>query len=165
MDCREEIRKHRATQIALQKSMAESQTTPSKSVPNHGHSTVPHDQAQFGVHAIRPTMPNYVHQSQANMFNQSAQSLYGLQQPSIGYRPPTVANIMQMPQSMAQTGFNPSFMPGLLPIGFPPPPAPIYGYPVPGQRPSIITTPSSGGFAQGERRTSFDPNWSPSFIT
>lgn len=70
--------------------------------------------------------------------------------------------------------FNPIAMGGMWPLGFPPPqtqpmsqsqPA-LYGYPTPNNpAPTVNSTPSSGGFVQGERRVSYDPSWSPTLVS
>lgn len=160
MNCREEIRKPRAAQIALQKSMADQQGMQTQSLPNQVQSNALPDPALPPPQTGQPPIPNYAQQFQTQLpINQFALSQAGFQQSNTGYRLSIATNAMQLSQQMFQP-----FMP---PIGFPTPSVPqYYGYPIPSQQASIAsTTPSSAGFAQGERRTSFDPSWSPSFIT
>lgn len=105
-----------------------------------------------------------VHQMQTQPPVQMAQfnsNLMGYHQPTTGYQLPT-HNTNQLPQSMNY----PPLIGGMWPPGFPPPQIPISGYQTPNHPPPTTnSTPSSGGFAQGERRTSFDPTWSPSFVS
>lgn len=165
MDCREEIRKHRAAQIALHKSMADQHVLQSQGMPSQVQASVLPDPTQPPPLLGQPPMANYVHQSQVQMpINQFVPSQVGFQQPNTGYRFPIATNAMQLAQPMLQ-----SLMSGMIPTGFPTPTpsaSQYYGYPIPSQQPSIpSTTPSPGGFVQGERRTSFDPGWSPTFIS
>lgn len=78
---------------------------------------------------------------------------------------PTMANQSNLPMQMP-TGFNTIVMPGMWSQPGFPLPASQMGY-MSLSQPMLTTssTPSSSGFVQGERRTSFDPNLSPSFLT
>lgn len=122
----------------------------------HGQSEQQRSQSNFH-------MNNQLIQSQA----QVTQNTVPAHQFTTGYRLPIYPTNFSQQMSSIQPppGYNPYLMPPMWSqSGYPPPlPQPQFSYTTPLQQPppQCNSTPSSGGFAQGMRRLSYDANLSP----